>query len=161
MFHSLLGGIHGSERTGGVLVVASALARACGARLHVLCVIDPAYFLEEPAGGRPSTKDEIDYPAPAIEREGADDLVRRTVARLRAAGFTAEGTVVAGQPARCITEAASRLGSDVIILGHRHLSWFGRLTERSVCSEVLEAASCPVLVVPSSRDTDEVDGPGL
>ena len=148
MFHAIPVGIDGSEHTDGVVAVASDLARVCSASLHVLCLVDPAYFLEEPEDGRPSTNDEVDYPASAIEREGADDLVRKAVSEIQLRGLSAEGSVVVGEPAERIIEAASRLTSDVIVLGHRHLSWLGRLAERSVCHEVLEQASQPVLVVP-------------
>jgi nucleotide-binding universal stress UspA family protein len=48
-----------------------------------------------------------------------------------------------------IIETARKLGSDLIVLGHRHLCWLGRLTGRSVCADILEAAPCPVLVIPA------------
>ncbi|WP_186457644.1 universal stress protein [Nitrospirillum amazonense] len=149
MFHAILVGIDGSDRTEGVITVATDLARAFGASLHVLCVVDPAYFLTEPDGVRPNATDEIDYPAAAMEREGADDLVARVVLRLSEQKLCAEGSVVQGEPAEQILEIAAVLGCDAVVLGHRHLSWLGRMTERSVCHEVLGKVSVPVLVVPS------------
>lgn len=149
MFHTILVGIDGSDRTEGVVTVAADLARAFDASVHVLCVVDPAYFLREPDGSRPSVADEIDYPAAAIERESADDLIHRVILRLRAQKLLAEGSVVQGEPAEQIMKTATVLGCNAVVLGHRHLSWLGRLTERSVCHEVLEKASVPVLVVPS------------
>ncbi len=149
MFHAILVGIDGSDRTEGVVTAAADLAKACGASLHLLCVVDPAYFVEEPDGIRPSVADEVDYPAAAIEREGADDLVRRVVSGLRAQNLSARGSVAQGEPAQLILETARDLGCDAVVLGHRHLSWLGRLAERSVCHEVLEKAPIPVLIVPS------------
>ncbi|MDG3439105.1 universal stress protein [Nitrospirillum amazonense] len=149
MFHAVLVGIDGSGQTEGVVTIAADLARACGASLHILCVVDPAYFLSEPDGRRPSEADEADYPAAAMERESADDLVHRVLLGLREQKLSAEGSVVQGEAVERILETASTLGCDAIVLGHRHLSWLGRLTERSVCREVLEKASVPVLVVPS------------
>lgn len=151
MFHTILVGIDGSDRTEDVVTAAAELAKMCGASLRALCVVDPAYFLEEPDRGRPSAADEIDYPAAAVEREAADDLVRRIVSGLRERGLPAEGSVVQGEPVQCILETARDFGCDAVVLGHRHLSWLGRLTERSVCQEVLEQTSIPVLVVPSAR----------
>ncbi len=149
MFHAILVGIDGSDGTQGVVTAAAGLAKACGASLHILCAIDPAYFLKEPDGGRPSAADEVDYPAAATEREGADDLIRRVVSGLRAQNLSADGSVAQGEPAQRILETARDLGCDAIVLGHRHLSWLGRLAEPSVCHAVLEKASIPVLVVPS------------
>jgi len=150
MFHTILVGIDGSDRTEGVVSVAADLAKACGASLHVLCVIDPAYFLDEPDGDRPSSTDEVDYPAAAFEREGAEDLLNAVILRLRKQKLQAEGSVVQGEPVQRILATAIDLGCDGIVLGHRHRSWLGRLTERSTCLDVLEKAPVPVLVVPSS-----------
>jgi nucleotide-binding universal stress UspA family protein len=143
--------VDGSDHTRAVIHAAVEWARLCDAALHVLCVVDPAYYLDEPDGLRPSAVDEMDYPAPAIEREGADALVRRAVAELQLKGIAAEGSVVPGEPVKCIVEAAAVLRADLIMVGHRHHSWFGRLADPSVCHDVLERAHRPVLVIPIER----------
>lgn len=149
MFKKILVGIDGTESTENVVGIAADLARHFEAELHVVCAVDPAYFLDEPDGARPTPVDEIDYPAAAIEREGADSLVRQTVLELRARAVNAFGSVVPGEPVTMILETAHKLACDTIVLGHRHLSWLGRLTERSVCHELLEKSPIPVLVVPA------------
>ncbi|MEJ0052046.1 MAG: universal stress protein [Methylovirgula sp.] len=147
MFRKILVGIDGSQRTQGVLEVAQQMARSCGATIELLTAVDPAYALAE-TDGKPSHNDEIDYPAAAIEQEGIDAVMNTTLARLRAEGFTVEGTVAAGAPIDLILQTAKTKQCDLVILGHRHLSWFGKFTERSVSAGVLEAATVPVLVVP-------------
>ncbi len=147
MFRKILVGIDGSPQTQGVLEIARQMARSCGATIELLTAVDPAYALAETAG-KLSHYDEIDYPAAAIEQEGIDAVMRATVAQLRSEGFAVEGTVAAGEPIDIILQTARAKQCDLVILGHRHLSWFGKFTERSVCIGVLEAATVPVLVVP-------------
>ena len=149
MFKTILVGIDGTESSENVVGVAADLARHFDAALHIVCAVDAAYFLDEPDGARPTQVDEIDYPAAAIERESADNMVRQTVSDLRARAVDASGSVVPGEPVAMLLEAAHKLGCDAIVLGHRHLSWLGRLTERSVCHELLEKSPLPVLVVPA------------
>lgn len=151
MFKTILVGIDGTENSEKVVGVAADLARHFDAALHVMCAVDPAYFLDEPDGKRPTAVDEIDYPAAAIERESADTLVWQTVSGLRSRAVDASGSVVPGEPVAMLLGAAHKLGCDAIVLGHRHLSWLGRHTERSVCHELLEKSLIPVLVVPAER----------
>lgn len=35
----------------------------------------------------------------------------------------------------------------LIVIGHRHLSWLGRLVDRSVGRDLLDRAPCNVLIV--------------
>jgi len=148
MIYAILLGIDGSERSKHVVAAGSELALATGASVHLVCVVDPAYFLEEGEDGRPDAHDEIDYPAAAIEREGADHLVRVAVADLQQQGLRVNGEVLPGEPAAVILEKAATLQSGLIVMGHRHVSWIERHTGRSVCQEVLEKAVVPVVVVP-------------
>jgi len=148
VFRTILIGIDGSQRSGRILELGAELALTQGASIHVLCAIDPAYFLQEPDRGRPSTGDELDYPAAAIEREGTDRIVREAVSKLRAQGLIASGEVLPGSPAETIALAAAQLNSDLIVLGHRHLSWLRRQAEGSVAQQVLERTPIPVMVVP-------------
>ncbi|MCQ8279812.1 universal stress protein [Acetobacteraceae bacterium KSS8] len=150
MIHAILLGIDGSDRSRRIVAVGAELARATGASVHLLCVVDPAYYLEEGPNGLPDTHDEIDYPAAAIEREGADQLVRQAVADLQQQGTQATGEVLPGEPATVILEKAATLKSSLIVMGHRHLSWIERHTSGSVCHKVLEHALTPVVVVPST-----------
>lgn len=150
MFETILLAMDGPTEDRLVLALAAELARLHGAALLLLCVIDPACLLPEPAGGRLTHADEIEYPAASAEQESADQLVRALVARLRADGLVAEGAVVGGEPAPAILEQTRRHRAGLIVLGHRHRSWLGRLTEGSVCADVLAQARCPVLVVPEA-----------
>jgi nucleotide-binding universal stress UspA family protein len=109
MFHRILVGIDGSRRTEVIVNAAAGLALAAGASVHIVCAVDPAYFLEEANGVRPSSTDELDYPAAANEREGGDNLVRKVVAELVNKGLEASGMVVGGEPVQATLTAAFQL----------------------------------------------------
>ncbi len=149
MFQTILAGIDGSRRTQAIMEATTDLALATGASVHILCAIDPAYFLDELDGEHPSRSDELDYPAAAMEREGADALVRKVTLELHAKGVEAVCSVVGGEPVQTLLSAARQFECDAIILGHRHLSRLGRLTGRSICHEILEKSPIPVFIIPA------------
>lgn len=144
MLGKLLICVDGSHRTGEIIETAASLAIACNATVRVLCVIDPAYYLD----GIPDGADEVDFPAAAIEHEAAVELVREVAQSLGDKNIAATGQVLSGDPVETILSVAHEFDCEAIVLGHRHLSWFRRLADRSICWEILEHARVPVLVVP-------------
>mgnify|MGYP006171533477 CR=1 FL=1 len=54
--------------------------------------------------------------------------------------------LVNGDPVSSIVAEAKRLGSDLIVMGHRHLSRLDRMFDPSISSKVIDKAGCPVLV---------------
>ncbi len=143
--------IDGTPAGQSALALAGQQARKTRARVAVLCTIDAAYALKF-HDGRISEEDETEYPAAAREELAADQLVRDAVDRLRASGITAVGEILVGTPARAIVAAAKRLNADMIVMGHRHLSWFDRMLHPSICWDVLEHSICPVLVSMAEAD---------
>jgi len=68
--------------------------------------------------------------------------------RLREAGLKAEGELVQGDSVVEIANCASRIGADLIVLGHKHLdSLAARWWRGSVSKSLIEHAPCSVLVV--------------
>ncbi len=57
-----------------------------------------------------------------------------------------EGRVCTGQPSDTIIIEAKRIGADVIVMGHRHLSRLQRWADPSTAEAVIERAPCPVLI---------------
>lgn len=148
MLGKLLICVDGSHRTGEIIETAARLAIACNATVHVLCVVDPAYYVGEIPNRVPDRADEADFPAAAIEHEAAIDLVREVAQSLSDKNIAATGQVLSGDPVETILSVAQEFDCEAIVLGHRHLSWFRRLADRSICWEILEHAQVPVLVVP-------------
>lgn len=137
--------IDGSPAGQSALALAGRHALDCGARVVILCTIDAAYALKV-HGDMITSEDETEYPAAAREEIAADRIIRDAKQSLREAGIDADSEVLVGTPARAIVAAADRLRADMIVMGHRHLSWFDRMLHPSICWDVLEHAKCPVLV---------------
>lgn len=143
MFKNILVAIDGSKQSGKVLELASGLAEPGTARLHLICVVDPAYALQD--CDDPFARQE--YPAAADEQHHAAVLVADALRQLEARGIQCTAATLPGDnPADAICEEARRIDSDLIVIGHRHLSFLGRLLDPSVGSRILDAAPCPVLV---------------
>ena len=142
--------VDGTPAGHGAVSLAGKLAIKLSARALVLCTIDMAYRLPTPSG-HISIEDEIEYPAPAREQHTAESIIASAVEDLRVLGVEAEGRILVGTPSRAIVDSAKAASATLIVMGHRHLSWFDRLLHPSICWEVLEHAHCPVLV--STADT--------
>lgn len=77
-------------------------------------------------------------------REVLDDGLRR----LSALGVTATGEVGYGDTIVEISNYASRVGADLIVVGHKHREgWVNRWWRRSVSKSLIELAPCNVLIV--------------
>jgi nucleotide-binding universal stress UspA family protein len=137
--------VDGTPAGQSALALAGKIARRIGADISILCTIDAAYSLET-QDGMMSREDRTEYPAPANEQIAARSIVDSALRDMRALGLVAQGAILAGSPAREIVAAAKRLDSSMIVMGHRHLSWFDRMLHPSICWDVLEHADCPVLV---------------
>ncbi|WP_448140332.1 universal stress protein [Sphingopyxis fribergensis] len=146
--------VDGTPAGASALVLAGKVAAQLLARVSILCTIDAGYALET-HGGEISETDRVEYPAPAQEQLAAEDIVDQALRNMRMLGVDAEGSILVGNPAREIVAAATRMNSTMIVMGHRHLSWIDRMLHPSVCWDVLEHATCPVLV---SMVEDQIDG---
>ena len=63
-------------------------------------------------------------------------------------GRAAKGEVVVGDAVDEVSRHASKIGADLIVLGHKHLtSWTARWWRGSVSKALIEHAPCSVLVV--------------
>lgn len=141
MFTTLLVALDGGPQHAQVLALASALVTP-GARLHLLCVLDPAYALDDAA----PRDDQREYPAAEAQRRRASDLLGSALDTLRARGVDALASHPAGEPAQVVCDYARQHGCDLIVIGHRHLSRLERLFEPSVGRWTIDHAPCPVLV---------------
>ncbi|MBX3653906.1 MAG: universal stress protein [Ramlibacter sp.] len=70
------------------------------------------------------------------------------IKRLSEAGYAAQGEVVMGDPIGEIAKFASRVESDLVVVGHKHLdSWAARWWRGSISGALIEHSPCSVLVV--------------
>ncbi|GGL17935.1 hypothetical protein Sme01_55770 [Sphaerisporangium melleum] len=136
MFKNILVAIDGSERGEKIIDIVEGLAKAGGARVHVLhaneseIVGDQVVDLEEDTAARA--------------------IVDRAVAGLQAAGLQAAGDVAGalrGDVPDLILSRAAELGSDLIVLGPRHHGRVGALLGGSVTHEVTLHTTVSLLLV--------------
>lgn len=82
------------------------------------------------------------------ERNRYQAILDSGLRRLKETGISVRGEVVTGDPVREISRTASRIGADLIVLGHKHLEgWAARWWRGSISKSLIEHAPCSVLVV--------------
>jgi nucleotide-binding universal stress UspA family protein len=155
MLQKFLVAVNNSEMGQQVFEEALVLARATGAKMMILHMLDP----EEP--GSPQIP-EIYYTCSVPFEEQAMENYRQqwqefenqglkmlqSLADLAAgAGVTTEFTQKSGSPGRAICELADSWGADLIVMGRRGLSSVKEAFFGSVSSYVLHRAACSVHIV--------------
>jgi nucleotide-binding universal stress UspA family protein len=141
MFETLLVALDGSPCADHALELAVQLASAGSSKLVLCSVADPSplYGSLEPSSLVERTLEEIHRQA----RRVVDDAL----ARVKAAGVDAEGTVLEGEPVYEIVSYAKRIGAGAIVIGTHGRSGLPRLFMGSVAEGVLRNAAVPVLTV--------------
>ena len=117
---------------------ARALAQRFDAALEVLSVVTPPAFADIV-----ETK--------AVLEQGsqkAKEGQRRLRHVTQGESFPVQFQTKFGRPTDQILAHAEAVGADLIVMGHRHRSVLERGFHRSTAVRVMEAAGCPVLVVP-------------
>jgi nucleotide-binding universal stress UspA family protein len=135
MFHRILLAVDGSGHSRKGVPIASDLGRRYGAEVIVFHVREHEL----------SWAGDIDV---ETEQE-SHDLVDGIVRALKDEGTSARGEVVRaplGQTARAILDAGADEDIDLIVMGSRGLSEWGRLLMGSVAHKVVHLAHTPVLI---------------
>jgi nucleotide-binding universal stress UspA family protein len=131
-----------SER--GVAEAAS-LARAVGAELVLLHVVEPAVMAGDLYGASAM--------ATVIEelQASARLALARAVAKMKKRRQRCRGVLANGGAATTIVDTAARLRADLIVLATHGRSGFSHLLLGSVAERVVRGAACAVLTVPSKQ----------
>ncbi|WP_329130801.1 universal stress protein [Streptomyces sp. NBC_01476] len=143
MYKNILTAVDGSAHGSAVLDEVTSLAKLTGAAVHVIHIRPSQIIAGGLTGGTVFTVEE------AAE---AQQVVDDALARLRAAGITADGEVDEGLKedlAGILVERAAALGSDLIAVGPGHYSGIAALLHTSVSRGVAKAAPVSVLLVRS------------
>lgn len=143
MFKHILLATDGSEASSRAVQLAMGLARAHGARLTALYVVDPYPYL---GIGEANPMGFQAYMSAALEHAGqahaaviaAADAEPKVDVQLRRVEDVAA--------AKGITESARELGADLIVMGSHGRSGLQRLMLGSVAAKVVAQAEVPVLV---------------
>jgi nucleotide-binding universal stress UspA family protein len=124
--------------------VAIFLARACGAELVILSV------LEAPPGM------DTQYQVNQVYLEQLGKDVRKQtdllVREAEAQGLSVKAEIVTGMPSQQINEAARARKSDLVVMGTRGRTGLAHVLLGSTAEGVVRGAPCPVLTVRSAPD---------
>jgi len=143
MYQSIVVGTDGSPTAECAVGQAAKLARACGARVHVVSAYRPASAPRVRGGeGAPEVR--------AVEPGPADQvtaILDHAVAVFRAEGVEAESHARRGDPADVLLSAAEDHDADLIVVGNRGMSGTKRFLLGSVPDKISHHASCNVLIL--------------
>ena len=141
MYKRILLAYDGSESGQKALLDCKEIAQWAHSELYLVAVKPPPSAL---IGGEGFIYDaglekETEQQYAAILEEG--------LRRLSEAGHAAHGELLVGDAVDEITRQATRIGADLIVVGHKHLdSWAERWWRGSVSKSLIEHAPCSVLV---------------
>ena len=142
MYKRILVAYDGSEAGQKALLDSHELAQWANSELYLVAVMPPASAL---IGGEGYVYD------PRIEEEERkeyENILQEGLRRLSEMGRAAKGEVVVGDAVDEVSRHAAKIGADLIVLGHKHLtSWTARWWRGSVSKALIEHAPCSVLVV--------------
>ncbi|CAH2773896.1 MAG: hypothetical protein CBARDCOR_2395 [uncultured Caballeronia sp.] len=153
MFNNVLIALDGSAAGERVLRLATAVAVTGRTRLNVLCVVDPGYRQWNTAADGHESHGLL-YPCATEQTSQAERVVGDAVSYLSGLGQSASGWVCDGAPADTLIAEARRIGADLIVMGHRHLSRLQRWADPSTADAVVERAPCPVLIDAMRADSN-------
>ncbi len=141
MYTHVLCPLDGSELAEKALPHAVAQARAFGARLTLLRVVEVPVL--------PVTPDVVTVEIDLLPhlREDAQKYIDEQVAVWREQLAEVRGEVVEGRAAEAIADFAVDRGVDLIVMATHGRSGLSRLAFGSVADRVLRLAHCPVLLV--------------
>ena len=141
MFEHLLIPLDGSPLAECVLPHGLAVARANGARVTLLQVVEQA----EPAG-RTRAIDPLEWHYSEAE---AGAYLQDVAERLRVAGFPTTQVLLQGDPAERVIEYAQAEHADLILLSSHGRSGLSGWNVSSVVQKILARASISILLVPA------------
>jgi len=141
MFNNVVVSVTGSAQCRKVASLALKVSKP-GSTVHVVSVLDPAYTVEGDGDGEPVERDS----AAMNEQLIANEVVADFCEWFKEQGFQATGKVLSGEVVDEVSSYAVEQGSEMLVMGHQHMTLLERWFGASVAKEMLEAAPCPVLI---------------
>ena len=143
MYESIVVGTDGSVTAQRAVDEATRLAKALGARLHVVSAFEPlrgARVVGAPKG-EPTVAPDANVRA----------IVDEAAARVRLSDVSVQAHTVDGDPADALIETARRERASLIVVGSCGMHGVGRVLG-SVPNKVSHRARCHVLIVATEND---------
>lgn len=141
MYESIVVGTDGSETAKRAVAHATALAKAHGAKIHLVSAYEPvrgARIVGAPEGAARVWEIKPDAAVQSVVEEAG------AVARM--SGVEVALHTVTGDPADALLEVAKRENADLIVVGNRGMHGMTRVLG-SVPNKVSHHANCSVLIV--------------
>ena len=137
-FERLLVATDGSEFSAGAVRESIRLAKRCGARLRIVCVV--ASNVDQESLGEQVLAKELDAARAHLDA---------AIAQAASAGLDCESAVLQGPSvAGCLLDESDRCGADLIVTGRRSRHRLERVMLGDVAATLVSRAHCGVLVVP-------------
>ncbi|WP_246263639.1 universal stress protein [Caulobacter soli] len=114
------------------------LARRCGARVFLLCVVVEGGGVQVAEAAQPGVIHELRQQSQAVFDEG--------VARLRQMGLDPTAKIISGDPSVEIRKFAQEVSVDLVVVGHRRKSLLERWWSGSSGAYLLDQIGCSLLV---------------
>ena len=144
MFGSIVVGTDGSETAGEAVRQATELAKAVGAKIHLVSAF-------EPVGNQRLREERQQVPEDMSwmvnQREDVDATLKEAAEQIKQAGVDVETNARQGDPADAILDVAEEQNSDLIIVGNKGMTGAKRFLLWSVPNKVSHHAPCSVLII--------------
>lgn len=135
-----------SESTALVMQYAHELVKFSSAKVWVLFVADPEPDFVGLDVGPQSVRDSL-----AKQLHSEHCKIQEIADRLRKDGVDATALMAQGTTAETIIKEASKIKSDIIVVGSHGKGVASQLLVGSVSEQIIHKAECPILVVPTHR----------
>jgi nucleotide-binding universal stress UspA family protein len=144
LFGSIVVGTDGSETAGEAVRQATDLAKAVGAKIHLVSAFEPVgnqRLREE----RTQVPDDMQWMV--NEREDVEATLRKAAEQIEEAGVDVGTFSRQGDPADAILDVAEEENADLIIVGNKGMTGAKRFLLGSVPNKVSHHAPCSVLII--------------
>ena len=144
MFGSIVVGTDGSETAGEAVRQATELAKAVGAKIHLVSAF-------EPVGNQRLREERQQVPEDMSwmvnQREDVDATLKEAAEQIQQAGVDVETNARQGDPADAILDVAEEKSADLIVVGNKGMSGAKRFLLGSVPNKVSHHAPCSVMII--------------
>ncbi len=130
--------------------MALTLAKAFGAKLSLLHVVEPPPYPMDGYAPSSATADLLTD----LEEQASQELAQ-WLPEVQAAGVPVTRYVVIGSPYRKIIETAEAEQADLIVMATAGRTGFSRLVMGSVAERVVRTSPCPVLTIRPQEEASE------
>ena len=144
MFDSMVVGTDGSETAGEAVRQATDLAKAVGARIHLVSAFEPVgnqRLREE----RTQVPDDMQWMV--HEREDVEATLNQAAEKIKETGVEVETFARQGDPADAILDVAEEERAELIVVGNKGMTGAKRFLLGSVPNKVSHHAPCSVMII--------------